>query len=154
MIRLLHAIKQDERGTSLVEMGIALPILCFMVLGTVDVSIAFADKLALEQSAYRALERIQASGYVHSTATPNPQLAALEDDGEAAAGAGSTATASAYLECRNGTQIETKLFNEYCQSGWTGARYVALTIAKTHTPSFGGITGTYPLTGRASVRVQ
>ena len=154
MIRRFHSVLGDERGTTLIEMGFVLPVLCFLVLGIADVSVAFSDKLALEQAGYRALEKIQQSGYTHSTATTN-DLTRLEDDAEAAAGAGSTATAEAYLECRNGTQAPTELaYNSACQTGWTSARYVAVAIRKSHTPAFGGLTGTITLTGEASIRVQ
>ncbi len=154
MIRQLQSIAADERGTTFIEMGVALPLLCFLLLGMVDVSLAYSEKLALEQSAFRALEKIQQAGYTHSTTVPN-DLTRLEDDAEAAAGTGSAATPTAFLECRSGTQTPTYPgYSSSCPVGWTSARYVGVSITKTHTPSFGGLSGTIALTGEASIRVQ
>ena len=155
MIRPLRSIVEDQRGATFVEMGLALPIMCFMLLGMVDVSMAYSEKLALEQAAYRALEKIQQVGYNHSPNTTPNDLTRLEDDAEAAAGAGSTATGQAYLECRSGASTLTvELFNATCPQGSSAARYVGVSITKTHTPSFGGISGSVALTGEASIRVQ
>ena len=158
MIRRCLFLARDERGASLIEMGFALPILAFVFMGLADVSQGYAAKLQLEQSAQRALEKVQQKGYTHSTTTPN-DLTALEDDAEAAAGSGSTATASAYLECRSGSTVTTTTYNGSCTSGATAARYVSLTITKTYSPTFGAIVGSntngsFTLTGQAAIRTQ
>jgi len=154
----LRLLARDERGASLIEMGMAMPVLAFVFMGVVDVSRGYAAKLQLEQSAQRALEKVQQAGYNHSTTTPN-DLTALEDDAELAAGAGSSATATAYLECRSGATVTTTAYNGTCASGATKARYVSVSITKNYATTFGSVVGSntngsFTLTGEAAIRTQ
>lgn len=51
-------ILRNERGAAVIEMALVAPILALMVVGIVDMSNAFSRKLALEQGAQRAIEKI------------------------------------------------------------------------------------------------
>ena len=53
-IRLLA----DNRGAAVIEMALIAPVLALGVIGIVDVSNAYSRKLALEQGAQRAVEKI------------------------------------------------------------------------------------------------
>jgi Flp pilus assembly protein TadG len=53
-IRLLA----DARGAAVIEMALIAPVLALGVIGIVDVSNAYSRKLALEQGAQRAIEKI------------------------------------------------------------------------------------------------
>ena len=48
----------DERGAALVELALVAPILAAVVAGVIDISTAYSRKLALEQGAQRAIEKI------------------------------------------------------------------------------------------------
>lgn len=48
----------DERGAAIIELAILAPILALLTVGVVDMSNAFSRKLALEQGAHRAIEKI------------------------------------------------------------------------------------------------
>ena len=149
MVRSSHIIR-DTGGTSVVELGLILPIFAMMLAGVVDLSRAYSTKLQIQQAAQRAVERIQRSGYqVDDEATI---------EAEAAAGAGvstSNVTLEAWLEC-NGAHTS---FTGSCGAGQTMARYVTVEVRKNFTafftPSFlpGGV-DTYTLVTEAGIRVQ
>jgi Flp pilus assembly protein TadG len=54
MIRLFSS----DRGAAVIEMALVAPVLALGVIGIVDVSNAYSKKLALEQGAQRAIEKI------------------------------------------------------------------------------------------------
>lgn len=58
MMRRLRSLFADRRGAVIIELAMVTPILATMVIGVVDMSNAFSRKLALEQGAQRALEKI------------------------------------------------------------------------------------------------
>jgi len=56
----LHRIRllTNDRGAAVIEMALVAPVLALGVIGIVDVSNAYSRKLALEQGAQRAVEKI------------------------------------------------------------------------------------------------
>ena len=48
----------NDRGAAVIEMALVAPVLALGVIGIVDVSNAYSRKLALEQGAQRAIEKI------------------------------------------------------------------------------------------------
>lgn len=160
MNRRIRALARDQRGTSLIEMGLALPILGLMLVGMVDLSRAYAAKLKLEQAAQSTIESVQQRGYQHSTTSNPTSLGAIEDEAEVRAGTGSVATASAYLECRNGANRTTTTLTGSCTTGHTAARYVSVVVTQSYSPMFGlefagaDANGNYDLTGEAALRFQ
>jgi Flp pilus assembly protein TadG len=55
---LLARLLKHERGAAVIEMALVAPVLALGVIGIVDVSNAYSKKLALEQGAQRAIEKI------------------------------------------------------------------------------------------------
>ena len=131
------------------------PVLAALLIGAVDIARGVSAKLRLEQAAQRTIELVQRSNY---ELTDNPTLKA---DAEAAAGAGSTAVVTAWLECNhNGTKLDYT-------TGACGtltdpfARYVQITVTKPFTPMFGtrffpgaNVNGTFTVRAVAGVRTQ
>lgn len=154
MRRPFNPLLADECGNSLIEMGLAAPLLAALLIGAIDISRAVSIRLELEQAAQRTIELVQSSGFQES------YLSTLEDEAEAAAGvpAGS-ATGVAWLECDGSS---TKLaYSGSCSAGQAYARYVSISIDKTFTPVFGSSyfpgsnqDGTVTVTATAGVRVQ
>src|SRR5689334_12050919 len=54
----LHRLGSDDRGAAVIEMALVAPVLALTVIGIVDISNAYSRKLALEQGAQRAVEKI------------------------------------------------------------------------------------------------
>jgi hypothetical protein len=51
-------LRGNCRGTSLIEFGLIAPLLMTMMMGVIDFGRAFTHKFAMEQAAYRTLEKI------------------------------------------------------------------------------------------------
>ena len=159
MIRHVTALAQDERGASIIEMAMAVPVLASLLIGMVDISRAYSAKLQLEQAANRAVEKVQQ--YQASASTYDTLKA---EAGTAARAAGFTSVADNdvvidfWLEC-NGTRQSD--YNTTCTSGQTYARWVTVDIPGTFTPMFSSrrwpganSNGTFTLHGRAGLRTQ
>jgi Flp pilus assembly protein TadG len=150
---MIRSLFHCERGNSVIELGFVAPILATIIIGTVDLSMAYSAELALEQAAQRTIERVQANTYNTGL---NPSL---KTEAEAAAGAGSTATVSAWLECSdNGTKLDFTTGD--CSNTEPFARHVELQVQAPFNPMFGrffpgaGANGTVTLVATAGVRVQ
>ncbi len=156
MTRPLIRIASNERGNSVVELGLVAPLFAAFLIGMVDISRAVAERLRLEQAAQRSIERLMQGQEASAT------FANLQSDAETAAGSGSTATVTPRLECDGSiTASGTAYFTSSCTSGQTKARYVEVSITRTFTPMFGtdlfpwaNADGTVTLTGRAGIRIQ
>lgn len=154
-MRICVSLRGHQGGTSMIEFALIAPILAALLVGTVDLSRAASAKLELEQAAQRTVEGIQRSEYATT------QDAALKASAESAAGAGSTATVTSWLECNNnGTHLNydtgtcANAANPY-------ARYVQVRVQKNFTPMFytsylraANADGTLTLSATAGVRAQ
>lgn len=154
MMADLRNILDDESGNSLIEMAFAAPLLAGLLIGMVDISRAVSAKVQLEQAAQRTIEKAQAREYKTSDAST------LQADAQSAAGSGSTATVSAWLEC-NHDGVHLDFDNDSCAAGVPYARYVAVTVAKPYTPFFqtryfpgANSNGTVTVRGKATLRLQ
>lgn len=142
-----------ERGNSFIEMALALPILVALLIGMVDVSRGVSTKLQVVQAAQRTVELVQRSGFNYA------QMDALETEAETAAGAGSDATVTAWLEC--GASTTRLSFTGTCASGEAQSRHMDVTVTRDFTPMFGtrffpgaNSDGSFTVTGLAGVRIQ
>ncbi len=159
MIRHLTPLARDERGASIIEMALALPVFASLLIGMVDISRAYSAKLQLEQAAARAVEKVQQ--YQASESTYDTLKT---EAGTAARAAGFTNVADSdvvidfWLEC-NGTRQTN--YDTTCSSGQTYARWVTVDIPGTFTPMFSSrrwpganSNGSFTLHGKAGLRTQ
>ena len=58
MIGFCKTCAGDSRGSVTVELALLAPILATMIIGVIDISIAYGQKLELEQGAQRAIEKV------------------------------------------------------------------------------------------------
>ncbi|HEU5481557.1 MAG TPA: TadE family protein [Sphingomicrobium sp.] len=150
---MIRAIFSCERGNSFVEMALTAPILAALLLGMVDISRGVSTKLQLVQAAQRTVELAQRSGFQYA------DIADLEAEAETAAGTGSNATVTGWLECGSST---TRLsWTSTCSSGQAYSRHIDVTITRPFTPLFGvrffpgaNSDGTFTVSALAGVRVQ
>lgn len=150
----LRRFQDDERGLSIVEFAAIAPFLGLLIVGVADLGRGYTERFAVQQAANRTLE------LAHSgTRTNNYDF--LEAEAETAAGVGSDAVLTQWLECTdaNGARV-TKTFISTCSSGQQTARYVTLELSKPFVPVFTSAgypkeaDGTIKLKARASLRVQ
>jgi len=125
----------------------------------VDISRAYSAKLQLEQSAYRAVEKVQ---QYQATASTYDTLKA--EAGAAARAAGFTSVSDNdvvidyWLECNGARQSD---YNTVCSGGQSYARWITVDIPGTFTPMFSSrhwpganTNGTFTLHGKAGLRTQ
>jgi Flp pilus assembly protein TadG len=153
MMDRVASVLRDERGNAFLEMALAAPLIAALFVGMVDVSRAVSAKVDLEQAAQRAVEKVQAQATFKTS-----QAATVKSDAEAAAGTGSTATVSYWLEC-NHDGVHLDFDTGSCSTGQSYARYVNVNIQKSFTPLYGNMfpgatNGAVTVKGRAVVRVQ
>lgn len=147
----LPTLARDSAGTATIELGLVAPFLAALLIGLIDLSDAYSDKLRLEQVAQRTIEKVQQHGFTVSMETT------LEAEAEAAAGDGSDADLTYWLEC-NGTRATD--YTAGCAEGEAYARYVQLDIQKNFAPiipahfASSNEDGTFTLHGIAGIRIQ
>jgi len=159
MIRHVPALARDERGASIIELALTMPVLASLLIGMVDISRAYSAKLQLEQSAYRAVEKVQ---QYQATASTYDTLKA--EAGAAARAAGFTSVSDNdvvidyWLECNGARQSD---YNTVCSGGQSYARWITVDIPGTFTPMFSSrhwpganTNGTFTLHGKAGLRTQ
>ena len=174
-MRLLgRRMNADERGSVTVELALLAPILATMVIGVIDVSLAYGQKLELEQGAQRAIEKImQTTGDTTVADTLKEEVVCQVNgvDGEGACKTDQVAAADVTvgyrLECLddggNRTEQEAETAADFdaltCESDEREVRYVNVTVVDTYTPMFPiswgtGGDGDYDLSATAGVRTQ
>ena len=142
---LLRRLTRDQRGTSVIELALAGPLLAMMVLGVTDASLVVAKKLKMQQAATRSIE-MATTGGLNSAA-----FQYLAQDAATAAGVGvQNAVLDKWLECDG---VRQDSFSDSCTGTAQVGRFVSISITDQFAPlfisSFGGT-----VTGKASVRVQ
>ena len=153
-ISFLKAIAQNTRGTSTIELAFVFPIGLLLLLGAVDSSLAFAEKLRVEAAAARAIEQITAFSRVKTDYTASQAEAAA-----AANVAASDVTVTYWLECNNVVQSS---FTGSCTSASDQiARYVKVSVRGKFSPAVNygrflttDANGFVRVLGDASVRIQ
>jgi Flp pilus assembly protein TadG len=163
---------RNERGAAIIELALIAPIFALMTIGIVDMSNAYSRKLALEQGAQRAIEKIMQTtqddsvdGTLQTEAVC--QVNGIETDGVTCKSTPITAanvTVTYRQECTaaGGTITVNTGISELadCGSGQTEADYISVTVTDTYTPMFpihfSGLNadGTYHLTATAGMRTK
>lgn len=159
MTRLLRRLGRDERGASIIELALLMPIMGTLVIGVVDISRAYSQKLLLEQSAYRAIEKVQQYQATESTydTLKNEVVAAAASAGFTDVTA-SNVTIDYWLECGG---VRQSNYDSTCASLPVTARYITVDVTHKFTPMFASrrwpgsnSDGSYTLHGRAGLRTQ
>lgn len=165
MTRPVWNIVRDESGTSLIEMALVMPILASLAIGMVDIARGYSSKLALEQAAQRAIERVQQYQSTESTydLLDSEAAAAARDAGFTTA-ADTDVAIDYWMECdgtRKGNGTAGNGYDASCAPGEDTLRYISLKITQKFKPLFGtkyfpgaNSDGTYTINGTAAIRTQ
>jgi Flp pilus assembly protein TadG len=159
-----------------IEMALVAPVFALVVIGIVDISNAYTQKLALEQGAQRAIEKVmQTTGTttVESTIKTEAvcQVNGLNTDGTCKTTpiSASNVTVTYRLECQDTagtitsqTATDAATFDALeCAPATKEARYLEVAVTDKYTPlfpvHFAAFTtgdGTYHLSARAGMRTQ
>ena len=63
MMKRLSSLARESAGSVIVELALIAPILATMLIGLVDLSTAYSDKLRLEQVAQRTIEKVMQESF-------------------------------------------------------------------------------------------
>lgn len=165
MARRLFKLTRDRRGTATIELALFAPILAMMVIGVVDMSNALGRKLAVEQAAQRAIEKVMQTTGVKSVADTIidevADQANIPDEDKA-----QKITVTYRLECDDAaaqTSSDATTFDGFsCASGTVRkARYIQVQVKDTYKPmfpmhfaGFDSKASGYPITATAGMRTQ
>lgn len=144
-------LASDNRGAAVVELALAAPVLAMMVIGIVDISNAYSRKMALEQGAQRAIEKIMQTTEITTPDSTIQQEAADQADVE---------TSQVTVGYQKFCDGEPEEYNTDCDEGQKKANYISVTVVDTYEPMFpvhlAGIDedGTYHLKAVAGMRTQ
>lgn len=174
--RLISRLGRDERGAAIIELAIIAPVFALMTIGVVDMSNAMGRKLALEQGAQRAIERVMQTTGTTTVESTIKNEAVCQVNGVNADGTCKTSpitlanvTVTYRLECTDSsgaitsqTSTDSTAFDDfYCDTGTvTEAKYIEVALTDKYTPlfpvHFGTYNGdgTYHLTATAGMRTK
>ena len=159
MIRAFQRLRRDQRGASIIEIALLLPVMSTLIIGVADITRAYSQKLILEQAAYRAIEKVQQYQATESTydTLKNEVVAAAASAGFTDVTA-SNVTIDYWLECSG---VRQSNYDSTCASMPVTARYITVDVTHNFTPMFASrrwpgsnSDGTYTLHGRAGLRTQ
>jgi len=54
----VQRLRSDDRGAAMIELALSAPILTLLIMSAIDVGGAFSRRLAIEQGAQRAVEKV------------------------------------------------------------------------------------------------
>jgi Flp pilus assembly protein TadG len=172
----LGGLGADKRGAAVIELALVAPVLGLLIIGIVDISNAFSRKLALEQGAQRAIERIMQT--TADTTVENAlktevvcQVNGINTDGTCKTSpiSASNVTVTYRLECTDSggaittqTNTDATTFDGYtCGSGTVSdARYIEANVTDKYTPLFPihfaaiDSDGTYHISATAGMRTE
>ena len=124
---MFRHIARDRRGTSIIELALALPLLSIMLVGLVDLASCFSAQLTIQQAAARSLERVQVK-----TTTLN--TASIRTEAATAAGVPESQIAvETWLECDN---VKMPAATTTCDGTQDAGKYVKVTINSNYVPFF------------------
>jgi Flp pilus assembly pilin Flp len=148
----IRKLAVDRQGVAIIELALVAPLIAVVAIGVIDLSNAFSRKLALEQGAQRAIEKIMQTT---STSTVEGTLAAeaiCQVNGVNADGScktspitASNVTISFRLECMDSgggrsaqSSTSSTTFDSFtCGSGTVKqARYIQVALKDKYTPMF------------------
>jgi Flp pilus assembly protein TadG len=167
----------DQRGTAVLELALAAPIFAMLTIGVIDVSNAYSRKLALEQGAHRALEKVMQTTGSTTVADTVRTEAICQVNGTKADGTCKTSpitaadvTVTYRLECTDSggtissqSNSDAATFDAFtCAPGTTKeAKYIQVAITNkfkpmfsTHFAGFDSGDGTYHISATAGVRTK
>jgi Flp pilus assembly protein TadG len=150
---LLRALAKEERGTAVMELALAAPIIAVLVMGITDASTAFSRKLELEQGAQRAIEK-----QMQTTGTETPE-GTIKSEAAVQAGVTVDNVSVAYLRLCNGTKQSN--YNTPCANTQRTSLYLTVTVIDDYSPLFPMFSlgtkqanGTYRIVAKAGIRTQ
>ena len=180
MMLPLPQLRADERGAAVIELAMVAPMLALMTIGVVDLSNAYSRKLALEQGAQRAIEKVMQTTELDTVENTLKTEAVCQVNGMNGDGTCKTSPISASnvtvtyrLECNNAGSIvstqqntDSTAFDQLdCNGTETPQKYIEVKVTDSYQPMFklhflgykpasGNLAAGYQMQATAGVRTE
>ncbi|MEO7276396.1 MAG: TadE family protein [Sphingomicrobium sp.] len=179
MTVLAARLRADDRGAAIIELALVAPMFAAMTIGVIDLSNAYSRKLALEQGAQRAIEKVMQTTEVDTVENTLKTEAVCQVNGTNADGTCKTAPISAAnvtvnyrVECvSNGTVSSTQTttdstaFDAITCGALREQKYIEVKVTDSYAPMFplhfsgykaasGGLAAGYQMQAIAGVRTE
>jgi Flp pilus assembly protein TadG len=178
---MMHArftkLLANQHGAAVIELALVAPVLALTVIGIVDMSNAYSRKLALEQGAQRAIEKVMQTTGTTTVEDTIKTEAVCQVNGMNANGTcktspitASNVTVTYRLECTDAggimtaqTSTDSDTFNAFVCASSTDkeSRYLQVAVTDKYSPlfpihfaSFTTADGTYHLAATAGMRTE
>lgn len=170
----MRKLLSNDSGAAIIELALIAPIFAMLAIGVIDMSNAYSRKLAIEQGAQRAIEKIMQTtedNTVEGTLKTEAvcQVNGTKEDGSCKTSPITEAdvTVDTKLECvdADGTANPNADSDAMCADDQQTARYISVTIRDVYSPMFpmhfsgyraatGDTPAGYPITATAGMRTQ
>jgi Flp pilus assembly pilin Flp len=160
VVSFFRRLCRDQRGVSLVEMGLIAPFLGVLLMGCVDLGRGMSERLRLQQAAHRTIELANTRMLFANAGSDDVDLSFLAQEAAAAAEVEpDQVVLTRWLECDGEVQAPEIIV---CGTGEQTARYIQLEINDVYDPVFklariypqANADGTVPMMVEAAVRIQ
>jgi len=149
-LRFLRGLRRDERGVSIIELGLIAPVLALFIAGIIDLSQGLAQRFAMQQAINRSLELALVRPVEMDLNDDDVDFSYVVEEAAAAAGVEEDAvTFDRWLQC-DGTRMPD--WEDTCDPGKDAARYISLAVEKPFTGNF--FVGEVTITATGALRVQ
>jgi Flp pilus assembly protein TadG len=170
--RMMRAGVEPERGSSLVEFALVLPLLCLMLLGTIDlgrlayvgIETASAARAGAQYGALNSTTSSDIVGMQNAAMADAADLPSSSGGGNnppkesgsdgASSASGIAATATYWCQCSDGSQITSLCTSPPSCAGAHPVTYVQVSTQASYKPWFPypGLPSTLNLSGKAVMR--
>ena len=161
MRRLLQRLHGDEGGAAIIELAMAAPVLTVLIMGATDVGMAFSRKLALEQGAQRAVEKVMQTTQLQTVQGTIANEVAVQADVDASQ---VSVTFPKYCNDRklpdSGRDDDGFALGE-CATNETPAWYIQVAVTEDYEPLFSSVSlgtklanGKYRIVAEAGMRTK
>lgn len=131
---LFNRLRRDERGVSLVEMGIVAPFLGVLLMGCIDLGRGMSERLKLQQAAHRTIELANTRALTASAESDEIDYSFLITEAANAAEVDpDQVELTRWVECDGEVQED---YMDVCDAGEQVARYIQLEINDVYVPVF------------------
>jgi len=146
----LRTLGGDERGVSVIELGLIAPVLALFIAGIIDLSQGLAQRFAMQQAVNGSLELLLARPLEADLGEDEVDYDYIVDHAAAAADVTEDdVTVDLWLQCDD---LRMDDYSDTCPSGEDSARYFSLRIDKPFTGSF--FVGEVDLFATGVMRIQ
>lgn len=160
-MKRLAQLGRDEQGAAIIELALCMPILAALIMGASDLGLAYSRKLALEQGAQRAVEKVMQTTQLATVQTTIADEVALQANVEASQ---VTVTFPKYCDDRKLEDLgrdENGFAIGECDEGETPSHYIQVDVTEEYDPLFPTIpigtklpNGNYLVTAQAGMRTK